>query len=162
MRITTLCYIEKDDAYLMLYRNKKKNDVNKGKWIGVGGGTEEGESIEACLLREVYEETGLRLSDWKYRAEISFLAVGFEQEIMHLFTSDRFSGELSECTEGKLAWIKKSDVFDLPLWEGDRIFLKALMEDAPFFRMKLRYDNDTLTEATMNGIDLLTDKEKRL
>lgn len=146
MRNTTLCYIEQDDKYLMLLRNKKKVDENKGKWIGVGGKFIEGESPEECLVREVYEETGLRLLDYKLRGIVTFVSDEWGCEYMHLFTSKRFEGELITCDEGDLEWIPKDEVLKLNLWEGDRAFLKLLYEDAPFFSMKLTYQGDNLVD----------------
>lgn len=143
MKLTTLCYIEKDNSYLMLHRTKKENDFNKNKWIGVGGKFEEGESPEECLMREVEEETGLKLRKFRLRGIVTFLSAKWESEYMFLYTSDTFEGELlNECSEGILKWIPKNEVEDLNLWEGDRIFLKRLIEDAPFFSMKLRYDRE--------------------
>ena len=147
MKMTTLCYIEKDDRYLMLHRVKKKKDINAGKWIGVGGHFEEGESPEECLLREVKEETGLTLTSWQFRGLITFISDQCEPEGMCLFTADGFTGELAECEEGELCWIPKSEVPDLPTWAGDAIFLKYLLEDEKrFFTMKLVYDRDQLVE----------------
>lgn len=146
---TTLCYLERDGQYLMLHRTKKKEDVNAGKWIGIGGHIEDGESPDECLLREVKEETGLTLTDYRYRGVITFL-YGDVSEIMFLFTSDAFTGELLTCDEGELCWIAREDVFTLPIWEGDRIFLRLLLEDAPFFSLKLVYDTEgRLTEHTL-------------
>lgn len=146
MRNTTLCYIEKDDCYLMLLRNKKEVDENKGKWIGIGGKFEEGESPEECLLRETKEETGLTLLDYRFRGIVTFLSDEWGCEYMHLFTADRFEGEVTACSEGELKWIPKSEILDLNLWEGDRPFLKLLFEDSSFFTMKLTYQGDTLTD----------------
>ena len=117
MKLTTLCYIEQDDAYLMLHRIKKQHDVNQGKWIGVGGKFEAGESPDDCLLREVYEETGLTLTRWRYRGIITFCYNDNDAEYMHLYTADDFSGTLAEnCREGVLQWIKKKDIPQLALW----------------------------------------------
>ena len=136
----------------MLHRVKKSVDENAGKWIGVGGGFEEGESPEACMLREVYEETGLRLRSWRYRGIVSFLSDVWGAEDMHLFTADGFEGELRDCEEGVLAWKKKEEVVHtLPIWEGDRIFLKLLADERPFFLLTLRYRGDTLVEAVLDG-----------
>lgn len=143
---TTLCYIEKDDKYLMLLRNKKKVDVNKGKWIGVGGHFEEGESPEECVLREVYEETGLTLTDYRLRGIITFTSDEWDTDYMHLYTATNFTGELKECDEGELKWIPKSEIMDLNLWEGDRVFLKMLFEDTGIFSMKLTYAGDILVD----------------
>ena len=149
---TTLCYIEQDGKYLMLHRVKKKNDVNHDKWIGIGGKFETGESPEDCLLREAREETGLTLTRWRYRGIVTFLsAADAEAEYMHLFTADGFTGTLKTCDEGDLEWIEKERLLELTLWEGDKIFLKLLDQDAPFFSLKLTYDGDRLTEAVLNG-----------
>lgn len=150
MRNTTLCYIERDGKYLMLLRNKKEIDENKGKWIGVGGKLEEGESPEECLLREVREETGLTLTKYHYRGLITFVSDEWGTEYMHLFTATNFSGELKECNEGELRWIPKEEIMNLNLWEGDRAFLKLLFEEEGFFTMKLRYQGDNLVEIRQN------------
>lgn len=156
MRRTSLCYIERGDMYLMLHRVKKAFDENAGKWIGVGGGFEEGESPEACMLREVYEETGLRLCAWRYRGVVTFLSDVWGGEEMHLFTADGFEGELRPCDEGVLAWKRKDEVLtSLPIWEGDRIFLRLLAEDRPFFLLTLRYRGDTLIEAVLDEKPLM-------
>ena len=146
MRETTLCYIEKDDKYLMLLRNKKEKDENKGKWIGVGGHFEEGESPEDCVIRETFEETGLTLTKYKFRGVVTFVSDEWGTEYMHLFTASDFTGELKECNEGELRWIPKNEIMDLNLWEGDRAFLKLLFEDGEFFSMKLCYKGDELVE----------------
>lgn len=148
---TTLCYIERGDEYLMLHRVKKKNDINKDKWIGLGGKFEEDESPEECLLREVYEESGLTLTSWKYRGIVTFVNTQCESEFMHLFTADGFDGEPGPCNEGELKWIKKSELMKLTLWEGDKIFLRLLDTDEPFFSLKLCYDGDELVSAKLNG-----------
>ena len=150
---TTLCYLERDDQYLMLHRTKKKQDVNKDKWIGIGGKFEPGESPEDCLLREVREETGLTLLRWEYRGIVTFVSGG-QTEYMHLFTSDHFTGAMQTCDEGELEWIDKQKLLDLTLWEGDKIFLRLLDEDIPFFSLKLVYDGDKLTDAVLNGIPI--------
>lgn len=145
MKETTLCYIEKDNKYLMLHRTKKKNDPNKGKWIGVGGKLEKDESIEECLLREVVEETGLVLIEYQYRAKIYFYSDIFDDEIMYLYTATEFTGELIECKEGELAWIEKSNVLKLNLWEGDKIFLQRLLkDDIQQFILMLYYEGEKL------------------
>ena len=151
MRNTTLCYLEQDDAYLMLHRVTKKNDLNHDKWIGVGGKFEPFESPEDCLLREVQEETGLTLTSYRYRGIVTFVSDKWESEYMHLFTADGFEGTLKDCDEGELAWIKKKDLLALPAWEGDKIFLRLLDENVPFFSLKLRYEGETLAEAKLNG-----------
>ena len=153
MKETTLCYIEKNNSYLMLLRNKKKIDMNKGKWIGVGGKLEIGETIEECLLREVYEETGLTLKNYNYRGKILFISDEWDSEIMHLYTADDFEGSLTECLEGELRWIPKDKIMDLNLWEGDRAFMKMLMEDEPYFEMKLVYQGDKLCEIEINNLN---------
>lgn len=149
--LTTLCYIEKDDKYLMLHRVKKQKDVNKDKWIGIGGHFETGESPEECLLREVKEETGLTLTGFSFRGIVTFSAVGFPTEYMCLYTADQFEGTLTECDEGTLEWVEKERLMSLNLWEGDKIFFRLLMEGAPFFSLKLSYDGDELIEVVLNG-----------
>jgi 8-oxo-dGTP diphosphatase len=152
MRNTTLCYILQGDQVLMLHRVKKKNDVNQDKWIGIGGGFEENESPDDCLLREVWEETGLRLKRWKCHGVVTFLTNGpWEGEYMYLFSADDFEGALKECDEGDLQWISRDSLMDLPQWEGDRIFLDLMWQDAPFFLLTLRYSGDKLVEAVLNG-----------
>lgn len=153
---TTLCYLEKDGRYLMLHRVKKENDCNRDKWIGVGGKFEDGESPDDCLCREVREETGLSLTSWRYRGVVTFVSACWGGELMHLFTADGFTGALRECDEGDLAWVEREKLSDLPLWEGDRIFLRLLAENAPFFSLKLCYDeNDRLTRAVLDGRELV-------
>ena len=152
MKNTTLCYIEQDGNYLLMHRTKKKNDVNQDKWIGIGGKFEERESPEDCLLREVKEETGLTLTSYQFRGIVTFLCGESPAEYMHLFTADGFTGELSaDCPEGELAWLPKEKLLELPIWEGDKIFLKLLAEDAPFFSLKVVYQGDVLVEASLNG-----------
>lgn len=151
MKNTTLCYIEKDGKYLMLHRIKKENDVNRDKWIGIGGKFEDKESPEDCMLREAFEETGLTLYKPLYRGIVTFVSDKYETEWMHLFTANDFSGEIKECDEGVLEWIEKEKLYSLPLWEGDKIFLRLLEENVPFFSLKLSYEGDTLTEAVLNG-----------
>lgn len=164
--MTTLCYIEQDGKYLMLHRNVRKEDINKDKWIGVGGHFEAGESPEECLLREVKEETGLTLLDMRFRGIITFVyekadesyckldsehvdSKETEAEYMCLYTSNVFEGELLTCDEGELCWIPKEKLHSLNLWEGDKIFLDLLQKDTPFFTLKLRYQNDVLLEHTL-------------
>ena len=151
MKQTTLCYLERGDEYLMLHRTKKKNDENHDKWIGVGGKFEAGESPEDCMRREILEETGLTVTDYRYRGIVTFVSDIYETEYMHLFTVTDWMGEARECDEGELAWIKKQKLFDLTLWQGDRIFLQLLQEDVPFFSLKLTYQGDELLEAVLNG-----------
>lgn len=149
--LTTLCYIEKDGAYLMLHRVSKKNDVNKDKWIGIGGHFEENESPEECLLREAREETGLTLTSFRFRGLVTFQSEGWNTEYMCLYTADKFEGQMRSCDEGVLEWVKKEDVLKLNLWEGDKIFFRLMNEDAPFFSLKLSYRGDTLKEAVLDG-----------
>lgn len=149
--LTTLCYIEKDNKYLMLHRVKKENDINKDKWIGVGGHFEADESPEECLLREVKEETGLVLTSWKLRGIITFISNEWQTEYMFLYTADGFEGEMIECREGNLEWVDKADMYELPIWEGDKIFLNLLDTTDEFFSLKLRYEGDKLVEAVLNG-----------
>lgn len=149
MRNTTLCYLEKDGKYLMLLRNKKEIDENKGKWIGVGGHFEEGESPQECVCREVFEETGLTLKEYKFRGIVTFVSDEWGTEYMHLFTATSFDGILRECDEGELRWIDKSEILNLNLWEGDREFLKLLATDSDFFSMKLTYKGDKLIEVSL-------------
>ncbi len=148
---STLCYIERGDEYLLLHRVKKEHDLNHDKWIGLGGKFEPDESPEECVLREVREEAGLTLTSFRYRGIVTFVSDRWEGEYMHLFTADGFTGEIGECDEGVLEWIKKSDFAALPQWEGDRIFLRLLEEDAPFFSLKLCYTGEKLTYAALNG-----------
>lgn len=149
--LTTLCYIEKDDKYLMMHRVKKKNDVNHDKWVGVGGHFEKDETPEECLLRETKEETGLTLERFHLRGVITFLCDYWPTEYMFLYTADQYSGELIECDEGNLEWVKKSDVYQLPIWEGDKIFFRLLEERETFFSLKLRYVGDELVEVKLDG-----------
>ena len=153
--LTTLCYIEKDGSYLMLHRVKKQVDVNKDKWIGIGGHFEEGESPEECLLREVKEETGLTLTAYRFRGIVTFSGEGYQTEYMCLYTADGFEGTLSECDEGELCWIEKEKVFGLNLWDGDRVFLELVRREEPFFSLKLCYDgNGALVGGALDGREL--------
>lgn len=155
MKNTTLCYVEADGKYLMLHRVKKQNDLNEGKWIGIGGKFEEAESPEECLLREVKEETGLTLTSYRLRGIVTFVSARWETEYMYLYTADGFSGDIGECDEGVLSWVEIDKVTSLPLWEGDKIFLRLLQEDAPFFSLKLCYDaEDNLISAVLDGKEL--------
>lgn len=149
--LTTLCYIEQNGEYLMMHRTKKEHDINKDKWIGIGGHFEADESPEECLLREVKEETGLKLLEWKLRGVITFICDKWQTEYMFLYTADKFSGNLTECSEGNLEWIAKQDVYTLPIWEGDKIFFRLLEERDKFFSLKLRYQGDMLEEAVLDG-----------
>ena len=151
MKQTTLCYIEKDGCYLMLHRVKKEHDENRDKWIGIGGKFQEGESPEDCLLREAKEETGLTLTDYRYRGLVTFVSDEWGTEQMHLFTAGGFSGALRECDEGVLEWIPRERLLSLPMWEGDRIFLDLLERNEPFFSLKLVYRGERLERAVLNG-----------
>ena len=151
MKNSALCYIEKDGKYLMLHRIKKENDVNHDKWIGIGGKFEDGESPEECMLREAKEETGLDIISYDFRGIVTFVSDIYETEYMHLFTADGFTGNISECDEGCLEWIEKDKLFDLTLWEGDKIFLKLIENPHPFFSLKLEYTKDVLTKAVLDG-----------
>ena len=151
--LTTLCYIEKDDNYLMLHRVKKEKDINKDKWIGIGGHFEGTESPEECLLREVKEETGLTLTDYRFRGLVTFVCGTECLEYMALYTATGFTGEMKDCDEGTLEWIPKRAVYDLELWEGDRIFFRLLEEDRGFFSLKLVYDaKGELQEVSLDGV----------
>ncbi|MBR1477312.1 MAG: 8-oxo-dGTP diphosphatase [Lachnospiraceae bacterium] len=148
---STLCYLIKGDEYLMLHRTKKEKDLNKDKWIGVGGKLEEKESPEDCVKREVYEETGYALISYSFRGLVTFVYKDIT-EFMYLYTSDDYSGEQRECSEGELAWVKRGDVYNLPIWEGDKLFFKLLEEAAGFFSLKLVYDDEGgLLYAEKNG-----------
>lgn len=190
--LTTLCYIEQDDCYLMLHRVKKQQDVNKDKWIGLGGHFEAGESPEECLLREVKEEAGLTLTRWRFRGIVTFTfqspeyldmkanmkskAVGWDKsgklvqdnmvqadmEYMCLFTADAFEGELTDCEEGTLEWVKKTEVQDLPIWEGDRVFFRLLEQNRPFFSLKLDYIGEELQRVVLDGVEIADYKKEIL
>lgn len=152
MKQTTLCYLEKDEQYLMLHRVKKENDASHDKWIGVGGKCEKDESPDECMIREVKEETGLDVKEWKYRGIVTFISDVWPCEYMHLFSCLDWEGEMIACDEGDLEWIGKKDLFSLTLWPGDRIFLKLLdCLDTPFFSLKLVYKGDDLVEAKLDG-----------
>ena len=152
---TSLCYIERDGKYLMLHRTKKQNDPNQNKWIGIGGKFEEGESPEDCVTREVKEETGLTLTDYHFRGVVTFASDKYPTEYMYLFTATDFTGALTACNEGELAWIEKERIGTLPLWEGDRVFLRLLAAEQPFFSLKLVYRGDALEKAVLDGKDLI-------
>lgn len=150
--LSTLCYIEKEDKYLMLHRIKKKNDINQDKWIGVGGHFEADESPEDCVLREVKEETGYTLTKYKFRGLVTFISGNGETEYMSLFTADGFEGEMITCDEGELEWVEKSKIEEHNIWEGDKIFLRLLVERETFFSLKLVYNGgDKLIEAVLDG-----------
>ena len=153
---TTLCYITRGNDVLMLHRTKKQNDINKDKWIGIGGKFEPEESPDECLLREAYEETGLTLTSWHCRGIVTFLSEGNTGEYMYLFTADEFTGSLKTCDEGELQWISRDFLGSLPKWEGDDIFLRLLWDDAPFFLLTLRYRGDQLIEAVLDGKTIKT------
>ena len=148
---TTLCYIEKEDSYLLLHRVSKKNDANKDKWIGIGGKFEDKESPEDCLLREAKEETGLTLTSFSLRGIVTFVSNEYPTEYMFLYTADGFEGEIGTCKEGTLEWVKKKEMYSLNLWEGDKIFLKLLEKEYPFFSLKLSYEGDRLVSAALDG-----------
>ena len=154
MHNSTLCYVIRGDQVLMLHRVKKKNDVNKDKWIGIGGKFEAEESPDECLLRECREETGLRLTSWQCRGVVTFLQEGGEGEYMYLFTAEEFEGNLHDCPEGDLQWVRREFLYRLPMWEGDRIFLDLLWRNAPFFLLTLRYRGEVLTQAVLNGEEI--------
>ena len=151
MKNTTLCYLEQNGCYLMLHRVKKQQDENAGKWIGVGGKFEEGESPEECARREVREETGLALEEVRPRGIVTFVSDQWGTEYMHLFTASRYEGVLSACDEGVLEWIPKDRLSSLHLWEGDRVFFDLLEKNIPFFSLKLVYQGDRLEKAILNG-----------
>lgn len=148
---TTLVHLERDGCYLMLHRVRKERDENRDKWVGIGGKFEPGESPEDCALREVLEETGLTMHSWRYRGIVTFVSDEWGTEYMHLFWSDDFTGTLRDCDEGELEWVDKQRILRLPIWEGDRIFLRLLDTDEPFFSLKLCYSGDRLTAAVLNG-----------
>lgn len=151
MRNTTLCHIEKDGCYLMLHRIKKENDLNRDKWVGIGGKFEDKESPEEANARETLEETGLTLNETRYCGIVTFVSDKWETEYMHIFYSDSFSGEIKQCDEGELCWIDKKELYKLPIWQGDKIFLRLLEEKAPFFSLKLEYEGEKLVNAVLNG-----------
>lgn len=155
MKQTTLCYLERDGQYLMLHRVKKDHDASHGKWIGVGGKCEADESPDECMVREVKEETGLDVVRWQYRGIVTFISDIWPCEYMHLFTVSDWRGSEIECDEGDLRWIDKSRLFDLNLWEGDKIFLRLILNpQQPFFSLKLNYKGDDLVEAKLDGSPL--------
>ena len=150
MILSTLCYIEKDGKYLMLHRTKKKNDINKDKWIGIGGKFEQNESPEECIVREVKEETGLTLKTYKLRCIVTYISTTWDTEYMYVFTSNDFEGEEIECNEGDLQWINKDESTKLNTWEGDKIFIEKLQKDDSFFTVKFEYDGDKLINYKIN------------
>ena len=155
---TSLCYITQEQQVLMLHRVKKEKDINKDKWIGIGGKFLENETPEACVLREAFEETGLTLTSYRHRGIVDFYSdVGNEQ--MYLFTADGFEGDLKECDEGDLQWVSREFLYSLPMWEGDKIFLDLLWQDAPFFQLALYYEKDRLLKAVLNGTEIKNSTE---
>ena len=155
MLYSTLCYLEQGTQYLMLHRVKKDHDVNQGKWIGVGGKFLDGESPVDCVLRECFEETGLTLTSFRYRGLVTFVSDQAPTEYMHLFTASAWTGVPHECDEGELEWVPKEKVYDLPIWEGDKIFFRLLEQERPFFSLKLSYDRgDVLRRAVLDGEEL--------
>ncbi len=154
MKQTTLCYIERENQYLMLHRTKKADDYNHDKWVGIGGHIEADETPQDCVLREVWEETGLSLEDCAYRGIVRFRSDEYEDEDMHLFSATRFTGEIIDCDEGDLAWIDKGDLLRLTMWEGDKVFLKLLDTREDFFDLTLSYRGETLVSATLDGIPM--------
>lgn len=157
MKNTSLCYIENEGSFLMLHRVKKENDINKDKWVGVGGKFECGETPEECMKREVFEETGLYVKYYRYCGIVTFVSDIWGTEYMHLFAVDNYDGTIHECDEGVLEWVKKEEVKDLPIWEGDKIFLKLMADKIPFFSLKLVYEGENLIECTLNGEKIKSD-----
>lgn len=155
MRNTTLCHIEKDGCYLMLHRIKKENDLNRDKWVGIGGKFEDKESPEECNAREVLEETGLTLNSCRYCGIVTFVSDKWETEYMHIFHSDDFAGKVKECDEGVLEWVEIPSIYSLPIWQGDKIFLRLIEQGVDFFSLKLVYEGETLVSAVLNGKELI-------
>lgn len=141
-RQTTICYIEKDNKYLMLHRTKKENDMSEGLYLGIGGKFEENESPNECIMREVFEETGLTLTKYKYRGIMTFISDRYETEYMHIFTATGYEGDITECNEGDLVWIPKDEVKNLPIWEGDKLFFDLLAKGEDFFSIKVHYGSE--------------------
>ena len=146
-RKTSLCYLEREDKYLILHRTKKEHDENGDKWIGVGGKFEPGESPLECVQREVKEETGLTMTNPRFRGIVTFVSDEWGTEYMHLFTCTEFTGTLTDCDEGELVWLPKAELLTKKMWAGDRLFLKALDERSDFFSLKLRYRGEELVES---------------
>ena len=157
---SSLCYLIRGDEVLMMHRTRKKNDINHDKWVAVGGRFEPGETPEECALREVKEETGLTMTDPQYRGVVTFINDQYETERMHLFTSETFEGELTDCDEGELTWVRIAEMDSLPQWEGDRIFHRLLKEKIPFFELELVYSGEKLLYADLNGKRLQNSVQK--
>jgi 8-oxo-dGTP diphosphatase len=151
MKITSLCYIENNNKYLLLNRNKKENDENKGKYIGIGGKFKEGESPFDCVKREVFEETGLKIESPIYKGIVTFVSDQYGTEYMHLFKAEKYSGEMRNCNEGDLCWVEKENLFNYPMWEGDKIFLELMEQNRPFFSLKLVYTGEKLVSYFIDG-----------
>lgn len=152
MKLGTLCYIEKENKILMLHRNKKKKDIHKGNWIGLGGKIEAGESPEECIVREVEEESGLKIVEPCLRGIMTFPLFGGEDWYVFLYTAKNFTGELITSPEGDLAWVDKEELLNLRMSQGDRIFLKWLEEDKRFFTAKFIYEGDQLVNHSIKAI----------
>ena len=148
---SSLCYLLRGDEVLMMHRTRKENDMNRDKWIAVGGRFEDGESPEGCALREVKEETGLTMTDPCYRGVVTFISDVYETERMHLFTCEHWTGEMTDCDEGELVWLPKAEMNSLPMWEGDRIFHRLMDEGVPFFELELVYSGEKLLSASLDG-----------
>lgn len=152
MRLTTLCYICEGDGVLMLYRNKKKDDINAGKWIGVGGKFLENESPDECVRREVFEETGISPDIFRYCGVVTFIYNDAPAEYMHVYSAEVDTRQLPKgCDEGDLSWVAKDDIDKLSLWPGDRIFLPLVLNGEQGFSLKLKYHDDVLIQAVLNG-----------
>lgn len=155
MRLTTLCYIERDGCYLMLHRVKKREDENAGKWIGVGGHVEQDESPEECISREVREETGMALTRFRLRGVITFILPDWGNELTFLYTGEAEGVAAAECPEGVLRWVPFEEIPKLPLWEGDRVFLPLLRSRTDCFALKLIYaPGGALTGCVLDGHDI--------
>lgn len=142
MKVSTVCYLMMDDYYIMMLRNKKEDDPNKDKWIGLGGKCEENESPVECIIREVKEEAGITVNSVKLRGIVTFISEKFETEVMFVYSSDNFTGILKQSDEGTIYKIKKSNILSLNLWEGDRIFVEKLLKNEDFFNVTLKYDSE--------------------
>lgn len=152
MKLATLCYVidKKNDSVLMMHRIKKENDMHKGKWNGLGGKFDNGESPEDCVIREIHEESGLTIASPKLHGFITFpLFDGIDDWYVFMFTAENFTGELTDSAEGKLEWIKREDLLKLNLWEGDQIFIPWLLQNK-FFSAKFIYENKILTDWSVN------------